>query len=150
MRIAVRFRYYKAVTPSMEIVDLTDQQWREFLLLEDAVKRHDYMIKFLGEKQINTKELWWIPLDEGMEIKVKKQRTPKENLSMPSKEQIEQFRRDYQAELVRLNDDEESGHPLTQTELRDALDRMSDNTAIYYIQHGIPAKSVAYTEVYYV
>ena len=66
----------------MEIVDLTGQQWREFLLLEDADKRHDYMIKFLGEKQINTKELWWIPLDEGMEIKVKKQRTPKENLSI--------------------------------------------------------------------
>lgn len=150
MRIAVRFRYYKAVTPSMEIVDLTDQQWREFFLLEDATKRKDYMMNLVGKDKIDVKELWWIPLDEGMEIKVKKQRTPKENLSMPSKEQIEQFRRDYQAELVRLNDDEESGHPLTQTELRDALDRMSDNTAIYYIQHGIPAKSVAYTEVYYV
>lgn len=64
MRIAVRFRYYKAVTPSMEIVDLTDQQWREFLLLEDAKKRHDYMIKLLGKEYLDTKELWWIPLDD--------------------------------------------------------------------------------------
>ena len=64
MRIAVRFRYYKAVTPSMEIVDLTDEQWREFLLLEDAKKRHDYMIKLLGKEYLDTKELWWIPLDD--------------------------------------------------------------------------------------
>lgn len=64
MRIAVRFRYYKAVTPSMEIVDLTDQQWREFFLLEDAKKRHDYMIKLLGKEYLDTKELWWIPLDD--------------------------------------------------------------------------------------
>ena len=50
MKIAVRFRYYKAVTPSMQVVDLTDEQWREFLLLEDAEKRHDYMIKLLGKE----------------------------------------------------------------------------------------------------
>ena len=63
MKIAVRFRYYKAVTPSMQVVDLTDEQWREFLLLEDAEKRHDYMIKLLGKEYLDTKELWWIPLD---------------------------------------------------------------------------------------
>ena len=64
MRLAVRFRYYKAVTPSMHIVDLTEEQWREFLLLEDARKRHDYMIKLLGKEFLDTKELWWIPLDD--------------------------------------------------------------------------------------
>ena len=57
MRIAVRFRYYKAVTPSMEIVDLTDQQWREFFLL-------DYMMNLVGKDKIDVKELWWIPLDD--------------------------------------------------------------------------------------
>ncbi len=64
MKLAVRFRYYKPVTPSMQIVDLTDEQWREFLLLEDAKKRHDYMIKLLGKEYLDTKELWWIPLDD--------------------------------------------------------------------------------------
>ena len=63
MRIAVRFRYYKAVTPSMEIVNLTDQQWREFFLLEDATKRKDYMMKLLGKERLDVKELWWIPLE---------------------------------------------------------------------------------------
>lgn len=64
MKLAVRFRYYKPVTPSMQIVDLTDEQWREFLLLADAKKRHDYMIKLLGKEYLDTKELWWIPLDD--------------------------------------------------------------------------------------
>lgn len=64
MKLAVRFRYYKPVTPSMQIVDLTDEQWREFILLEDAKKRHDYMIKLLGKEYLDTKELWWIPLDD--------------------------------------------------------------------------------------
>lgn len=63
MRLALRFRYYKPVTPSMQIVDLTDEQWEEFLRLEDAEKRHDYMIKLLGKEYLDTKELWWIPLD---------------------------------------------------------------------------------------
>jgi hypothetical protein len=71
MKIAVRFRYYKAITPSMQVVDLTDEQWREFLLLEDAEKRHDYMIKLLGKEYLDTKELWWIPLD-GQDVVVVK------------------------------------------------------------------------------
>ncbi len=71
MKIAVRFRYYKAVTPSMQVVDLTDEQWREFLLLEDAEKRHDYMIKLLGKEYLDTKALWWIPLDEQDKLIIK-------------------------------------------------------------------------------
>ncbi len=71
MKLAVRFRFYKAVTPSMEIVDLTEEQWREFFLLEDAGKRHDYMIKLLGKKYLDTKELWWIPLDEQDKLIIK-------------------------------------------------------------------------------
>lgn len=76
MRIAVRFRYYKAVTPSMEIVDLTDQQWREFFLLEDAAKRKDYMMNLVGKDKIDVKELWWIPLDDQGALAV----TPEANI----------------------------------------------------------------------
>lgn len=71
MKLAVRFRYYKPVTPSMQIVDLTDEQWREFLLLEDAEKRHDYMIKLLGKDYLDTKELWWIPLNDQDKLTIK-------------------------------------------------------------------------------
>ena len=71
MKIAVRFRYYKAVTPSMQIVDLNEEQWREFLSLNDARKRHDYMIKLLGKEYLDTKELWWIPLDDQDKLIVK-------------------------------------------------------------------------------
>ena len=46
MRIAVRFRYYKAVTPSMD------------------AKRKDYMMNLVGKDKIDVKELWWIPLDD--------------------------------------------------------------------------------------
>lgn len=63
MRIAVRFRYYKAVTPSMEIVDLTDQQWREFFLAEPE-ERRQMLARFTGNKHQNVKEVWWIPLDD--------------------------------------------------------------------------------------
>ena len=34
MTLAVRFRYYTATTPSFDIVELNDKQWREFFLLE--------------------------------------------------------------------------------------------------------------------
>ena len=54
----------------MQIVDLTDEQWREFLLLADAKKRHDYMIKLLGKEYLDTKELWWIPLDDQVKLTI--------------------------------------------------------------------------------
>ena len=34
MILAVRFRYYTATTPSFDIGELNDHQWREFFLLE--------------------------------------------------------------------------------------------------------------------
>lgn len=63
MRIAVRFRYYKAVTPSMEIVDLTDQQWRDFLLAKPE-ERQRLMAWFINKEDRDVRELWWIPLDD--------------------------------------------------------------------------------------
>lgn len=71
MKIAVRFRYYKPVTPSCQIVELDDKQWHEFLNLGDAEKRHDYMIKLLGKEYLDTKELWWIPLNDQDKLIIK-------------------------------------------------------------------------------
>lgn len=66
MTLAVRFRYFRATTPSFDIVELNDTQWREFFLLERSYERRDWMIHFLRCEHIahKIKELWWIPLDD--------------------------------------------------------------------------------------
>lgn len=73
MTLAVRFRYYKAVTPSMDIVELTTEQWREFFLLNDAEKRRLWMMKFLGRESSEIKELWWIPVSDQERLLVLKE-----------------------------------------------------------------------------
>ena len=66
MLLAVRFRYYTATTPSFDIVELSDTQWREFFLLERSYQRRDWMINFLNRQHLRhkIKELWWIPIDD--------------------------------------------------------------------------------------
>ena len=66
MKLAVRFRYYSATTPSFDIVELNDQQWREFFLLERSFMRMEWMINFLNRQNVRhkIKELWWIPIDD--------------------------------------------------------------------------------------
>ena len=66
MLLAVRFRYFSATTPSFDIVELNDLQWREFFLLERSYQRRDWMIHFLHREHLahKIKELWWIPLDD--------------------------------------------------------------------------------------
>lgn len=66
MTLAVRFRYFGAKTPTFDIVELTDDQWREFFWLERSMMRMEWMIHFLGYeyKRHEIKELWWIPLDD--------------------------------------------------------------------------------------
>ena len=66
MTLAVRFRYFSATTPSFDIVELSDQQWREFFLLERSYQRRDWMINFLNRQHLRhkIKELWWIPIDD--------------------------------------------------------------------------------------
>ena len=72
MTLAVRFLYFGAKTPTFDIVELTDDQWREFFWLERSMMRMEWMIHFLGYdyKRHVIKELWWIPLDdqEGLQI----------------------------------------------------------------------------------
>ncbi|MBR6829682.1 MAG: hypothetical protein IKM83_03595 [Paludibacteraceae bacterium] len=72
MTLAVRFRYYGAKIPTFDIVELTDNQWREFFWLERSMMRMEWMIKFLHREyqQNEIKELWWIPLDDqkGLQI----------------------------------------------------------------------------------
>lgn len=72
MKLAVRFRYFSATTPSFDIVELNDKQWREFFLLERSFMRMEWMLNFLNRTHMRPKikELWWIPIDDqnGLQI----------------------------------------------------------------------------------
>ena len=72
MTLAVRFRFAGAKTPTFDIVELSNDQWREFFWLERSKLRMEWMIRFLHYEYIRheIKELWWIPLDdqEGLQI----------------------------------------------------------------------------------
>lgn len=73
MKLAVRFRYYKPVEPSMHIVEMTDEQWREFFLFENNDKRMNYMKRFLGKsRDLDIKEMWLIPLDGQKDLSISK------------------------------------------------------------------------------
>ena len=73
MFIIVRFRYYKAVTPASYIIEFTDEEWREFFLLEDNHLRAGYVLRFLHlERSTKRKEFWWVPIDESCGIEIKK------------------------------------------------------------------------------
>ena len=72
MLLAVRFRYFSATTPSFDIVELNDQQWREFFLLERCFMRMEWMINFLNCQHLHhkIKELWWIPIEDQFSLHV--------------------------------------------------------------------------------
>lgn len=95
MKLAVRFRFYKAVTPSMHIVEMTAEQWREFLLFEDAQKRLKYMKRFLNmTMDLDIKEMWWIPLNEQKALTISK----KANIAR--RESMEETREDVLREAI--------------------------------------------------
>lgn len=64
MRIAVRFIYYKPVTPSMYILDLDDETWRKFLYGSNR-KRIETVCSLRGTESLASyvRECAWIPLD---------------------------------------------------------------------------------------
>lgn len=72
MLLAIRFRYFSATTPSFDIVELNDQQWREFFLSERSYQRRDWMIHFLHRERFahKIKELLWIPIEDQFSLHV--------------------------------------------------------------------------------
>lgn len=63
----------------------------------------------------------------------------------PSKEQIEAYRKAFRDEVIRMNN-EEAENPFTTEELEISLNKMNEESAIFYMQHGVPAESVAYVQ----
>lgn len=79
----------------MHIVEMTAEQWREFLLFEDAQKRLKYMKRFLNmTMDLDIKEMWWIPLNEQKALTISK----KANIAR--RESMEETREDVLREAI--------------------------------------------------
>lgn len=72
MKVAVRCIYHKAVTPSMDIVDMPSEVWSEFLYA-DARKRVEIVCTLLDKKNMETsiREIAWLPIDGQDKLQVK-------------------------------------------------------------------------------
>jgi len=92
MKIVARCIYYKAVTPSCDIVEMGFETWREFLNAKND-RRIEIVLKLTGHEYMEDKvrELAWIPLDENMELTTKKTSPKRERpkkQQKPNKEEI--------------------------------------------------------------
>ncbi len=74
MKVVVRCIYYKPVTPSCDLIEMDGATWKEFLCA-DGRKRIEIALKLLGKENMDThvKELAWIPVDENIEVTIKKE-----------------------------------------------------------------------------
>lgn len=63
MKIAARLIYYKAVTPTMDVFELPDETWREFLYAKNA-RRIEIVCKLRNTPWLRShvREIAWIPL----------------------------------------------------------------------------------------
>ena len=71
MQILARCIYYKAVTPSCDIVEMDWETWREFLYAKND-RRIEIILKLTGREYMEGKvrELAWIPLDEHIKVTI--------------------------------------------------------------------------------
>ena len=155
MKVVIRCIYYKAVTPSCDIVEMDDDTWKEFLYAKPD-RRKEIALKLLGKENMDTnvRELAWIPVDEHIEVTIKKRRrsraanpTYKQSFTQ---EQIDTFRKEYQEECMKINNDPNySTTPLTDQEMQDSLNRLSDDEICYLLKIGSSPSSRAYVEMYY-
>ena len=61
MKIVARCIYYKAVTPSCDIIDMDSDTWREFLYADNK-RRIAIVLQLLGKEYWDVREVAWIPL----------------------------------------------------------------------------------------
>lgn len=65
-----------------------------------------------------------------------------------SKEEIEKYRAEYQAEIRRINN-EPGGRPLIESELENALNSLSDMSIKDLIRQQVPPETRAHIQMYY-
>lgn len=65
MRVALRCIYYKAVTPSMDIVEMPSETWTAFLH-GNNLQRIEIATRLLNKEYLrgSIREIAWIPIDD--------------------------------------------------------------------------------------
>lgn len=67
----------------------------------------------------------------------------------PTKELIDEYRSKYQAEIQRINSSDDYSPALNDDDLKLAMEHLDDKSIAFYLEHGVPAESVANTYMYY-
>ncbi len=151
MKVVVRCIYYKPVTPSCDIVEMDWNTWREFLYAKED-RRIEIVLKLLGHEYMegNVRQLAWIPLDEHIRVTIKKNVPHKKPAQKPifTQEQIETFRKKYQEECSKINEEQEYT-TLTAQEMESTFNRLSDDEIRYLLEIGSSPESRAYIEMCY-
>jgi len=140
MKLAIRFWYYKAVQPSLHFAELDTFQWRNFLGMQKPDRRRDYIMNLLHLEYLQAKvrEMWWIPLDDYMEIKIhRKKKLPELSKVTPTKEQIEQFRAAVIEELKKLPPCEGMSPQNYNPEI-ELVKQREDSVLAYVMQNNTP------------
>ena len=70
MKVAVRCIYYKAVTPSCDIIEMDGIIWKKFLY-SGGHKRKEITLKLMNKEYMmgHVREIAWIPLDDQDKLK---------------------------------------------------------------------------------
>ena len=70
VRVAISLIYYKAVKPSLFIVDLSWDIWRKFLIASQRERQEMIVPKIAPSVEGSVKELVWIPLGNQNKLQV--------------------------------------------------------------------------------
>ena len=70
VRVAISLIYYKAVKPSLFIVDLSWDIWRKFLIASQRERQEMIVSKVAPSVEGSVKELVWIPLGDQNKLQI--------------------------------------------------------------------------------
>lgn len=70
VRVAIGLIYYKAVKPSMFIVDMSWDVWRKFLFASQRVRQEMMVPKLAPSVENHVRELVWIPLNNQNKLQI--------------------------------------------------------------------------------
>ena len=70
VRVAISLIYYKAVKPSMFIVDMSWAVWRKFLFASQRVRQEMMVRKLAPSVESHVRELVWIPLNNQNKLQI--------------------------------------------------------------------------------
>lgn len=115
MKVAIRFIYYKAVTPSMYITELKGEDWSSFLY-GDNDERREIACRVLNMESIRSaiREVSWIPL-EGQDLLIESKHSDVKIPVTREKRKLyfdmDGTLVDFKSAAVKLTEEEQKAHP---------------------------------------